>query len=292
MVWSDDEHLEIGHTRFHLGLDRSMYVATSTSQEFLLLKNRWLVESTIARLPPCIDNMIELGIFQGGSIALYEEIYSPKRLVGVDIDAERVEALDDYLNRREATERVRLYYGIDQNDAGSLTSVVRENFRDRSLDLVVDDASHRYEASRASLNVLLPLLRPGGVYLLEDWAWAYWTDSDTIQANVEAVGEAEYSYQKSPMSQLVFEAVILAASHPGIVADVWIDSSRAFVTRGPDDILSESFDIAEACRAGRWGLSLRARMRPIDMWRQWVPTSVRMKVPSWLARRVHRSAVR
>jgi predicted O-methyltransferase YrrM len=291
MVWSDDEHLQIGYTRFHLGLDRSMYVAESTSEEFVLLKNRWIVENTITRLPPSIHNMIELGIFKGGSVALYEEIYSPRRLIGIDIETDRVEALDDYLGRRAATDRVRLYYGIDQNDRETLKRVARENFKDRILDLVVDDASHRYEASRISLNVLLPLLRPGGIYLLEDWAWAHWSDSDTFQANVESADSEEYSYQKSPMSQLVFEAVMLAASHPGLVADVWIDSSRAFLTRGPDDI-GEGFDMAEACRTGRWNLSLRARRRPIDMWRQWIPYSVRTKVSSWLAKRVGGHAVR
>lgn len=292
MIWSDDEHLQIGGTRFQLGLDRSMYVATSTTQEFILLKNRWLVENTITRLPPCIDNMIELGIFMGGSIALYEEIYSPRRLVGVDIASKRVEELDGYLNSRAATERVRLCYGIDQNDRLSLERVARENFSDRSLDLVVDDASHRYEPSRTSLNVLLPLLRPGGIYLLEDWAWAHWPDCDTFQAGVEGVDSDVYSYQKSPMTRLVFEAVMLAGSRPGIISDVYIDSSRVFLTRGPDDVAGENFDIARAYRTSRWSLDFRRRMRPIDMWRKWMPYSVRSKVPSGLAGRLRGHAVR
>jgi hypothetical protein len=40
--------------------------------------------------------MVEFGIFKGGSIALYEELYSPRRLVGVDIKPERVDALDEF----------------------------------------------------------------------------------------------------------------------------------------------------------------------------------------------------
>ena len=41
------------------------------------------------------------------------------------------------------------------------------------LDLVVDDASHTYEETRASFEFLFPLLSPGGVYVIEDWSWAH-----------------------------------------------------------------------------------------------------------------------
>jgi hypothetical protein len=42
------------------------------------------------------------------------------------------------------------------------------------LDLVIDDASHIYGPTKASFQALFPLLRPGGLYLIEDWAWAHW----------------------------------------------------------------------------------------------------------------------
>ena len=41
------------------------------------------------------------------------------------------------------------------------------------LDLVVDDASHTYEETKASFEFLFPLLRPGGIYVIEDWSWAH-----------------------------------------------------------------------------------------------------------------------
>jgi len=40
------------------------------------------------------------------------------------------------------------------------------------VDLVVDDACHAYEETKASFEFLFPLLQPGGIYLIEDWSWA------------------------------------------------------------------------------------------------------------------------
>ena len=41
------------------------------------------------------------------------------------------------------------------------------------LDLVIDDASHLYELTRARFVTLFPLLQPGGMYIVEDWAWSH-----------------------------------------------------------------------------------------------------------------------
>ena len=38
------------------------------------------------------------------------------------------------------------------------------------FDLIVDDASHLYRPTLASFEVLYPRLRPGGTYVIEDWA--------------------------------------------------------------------------------------------------------------------------
>ena len=56
----------------------------------------------------------------------------------------------------------------------ALKSIAHENFKDQPLNLVHDNTSHFYEPAKSSLNVFLSLLRPGGVYLIEDWAWAHW----------------------------------------------------------------------------------------------------------------------
>ena len=204
--------------------------------------------------------------------------------MGVDIQTDRVKVLDHYLERRSATERVRLYYGTDQQDRQALKSIAHENFKDQPLDLVIDDASHFYEPAKSSLNVLLPLLRPGGVYLIEDWAWAHW------QQGFEAFqprGTTGYADQKIPLTSLVFEAVMLAASRPDIISDVYIDASRAFLTRGQEFMTDEDFDISDSYLTSRWKMDLSAKTTPVDMLKRWVPLSIRKRVPPSIAAWAH-----
>jgi SAM-dependent methyltransferase len=314
LIWHDEHHLQIGATNFFLTLDWETSDTTeSTPETFLLIKSQPLVETIFQHLPERIDNMIEFGIFKGGSIAFYEELFSPKRLVGVDIKPDRVAALDRYLERRCATDRVRLYYGTDQGDAEALEVIARENFSTEPVDLVVDDGSHRYGPSKTALNRFLPLVRPGGVYLIEDWGWAHWRR--------HRPDSGQYDNQENPLTKLVFEVVMLAASHGELIREVIIDPSRAFIVRGWKSMDTyRAFDIADAYRTSLWtfdfaqtvhsaGPFLRDRegMEPekssstsenpgrvglIDLWRRAAPLSIRKRVPpsfaSWVRGHVPR----
>jgi predicted O-methyltransferase YrrM len=301
LVWHDDTHLQVGDTRIFLTLDPETWEKTeSTVDEFLIIKNRHLVQSTIERFPETIENMLEFGIFKGGSIALYEELYSPKRLVGVDIKNDRVGALDEFVERHSAIDRVRLYYETDQQDRAALERIARENFQGELLDLVIDDGSHFYEPTKASLNVFLPLLREGGIYLIEDWGWAHWPGA-YYQENAAS---EQYAEQQNPLAKLVLEAIMLCASRPGIVSNVYIDGSRAFLTRGAEEIHDPDFDISKTYRTSLWTMEFElsrksqnersgaSRSRPIDVWRSRVPLSVRERVPpsfaAWVRKTLNR----
>jgi hypothetical protein len=310
LIWHDAQHLQIGTTNFFLTLDGETADTTkSTPESFLLVKSRSCVETILRHIPERIDNMIEFGIFKGGSIAFYEELFSPKRLVGVDITPNRVAALDEYLERHSATDRVRLYYGIDQGDSEGLEVIARENFSTEPVDLVVDDGAHRYGPSATALNRFLPLVRPHGTYLIEDWGWAHWLR--------QGPDPGQYDDEQNPLTKLIFEVVMLAASQGGLIRHVIIDSSRAFIVRGWKSMETYGdFDIADAYRTSLWRFDfaqtmhsagssflldggerepmngsttqIRPRARLIDLWRRAAPLSIRKKVPpdfaSWVRR--------
>ena len=117
--------------------------------------------------------VVELGVRRGGSAVLFHELGGLARLVSIELSTDRVAELDRFIAERSLEAVLRPRYGIDQADRGALRDIVTEEFGASELDLVVDDASHLYGPSRASFEVLFPRLRPGGVYLLEDWSWQH-----------------------------------------------------------------------------------------------------------------------
>jgi SAM-dependent methyltransferase len=102
-----------------------------------------------------VSNMGEDGR-PGASLRAFRD-WAPDALVfGADIDKEIL----------FAEERITTDF-VDQTDTGSLASLV-ETLRARQFDLIVDDGLHTSWANLNTLNVLLPLLAPGGTFVVED----------------------------------------------------------------------------------------------------------------------------
>ena len=119
--------------------------------------------------------ILELGIFDGGSLAFWFEYFHPEKLVGIDL----AQGTDSQHFQRYAVEsgragRIKTYWGTDQVDRKRLREIVTQELGG-SLDLVIDDASHFYAQTKISFETLFPLLRPGGLYIIEDWSWACWS---------------------------------------------------------------------------------------------------------------------
>jgi predicted O-methyltransferase YrrM len=93
----------------------------------------------------------------------------PERFVAIELNDRRVGALDALIERRSLQDSVRPVYGVDQADRARLAAIAADEFGGQPLDLVIDDASHRLDETRASFECLFPLLRPGGRFVIEDW---------------------------------------------------------------------------------------------------------------------------
>ncbi len=198
---------------------------------FRFYKYKWLVDeyarywSTREHFRP--RNVFEIGIWDGASTVLWNEYFRPEKLVAIDRGGgeggqrqgtpfgEDSAYFKHYLLSRGLRERIRTYWGVDQADAARLREIVAAEF-DGPLDLVIDDGSHRYGPTRASFEVLFPLLRPGGLYLIEDWSWSHcgWAQApddgyagDTPLTNLivellEAVGSFEKFMPGGALSSL------------------------------------------------------------------------------------------
>jgi SAM-dependent methyltransferase len=202
MVWGP------GHLHWH-GLSFSLDPKDPGATELVLWKTPALIaqyEAFWAHEAGRVERVFELGLWKGGSMAFWAEAFSPTRLVGVDKSLESPSAaFDHYLAGR--ADRLHVYWGVDQGDPERLEALVATEF-DGPLDLVIDDASHLYSLTLSSLETLLPRLRPGGLYIVEDWAWHHWPAlRGAFSCNV-------------PLTRLVTELIETVGTGRGVIADV------------------------------------------------------------------------
>jgi predicted O-methyltransferase YrrM len=172
----------------------------STSQAFTIAKNEpylRVYEDLASAFSP--RSILELGIFQRGSYVLLNKLFKPRRMSAVDISRDPVEALCHYVADKEGR---FVHFSTSQSDHDVLEHIVRNELANE-LDLIVDDASHTYEQTKASFEILFPLLQPGGIYLIEDWSWAHMSMCQSP--------DAPFS-KRDALSNLLFEQIMLMGS--------------------------------------------------------------------------------
>ena len=171
-----ERELDIGDLVFRLGADFAYDEWRSAPDDcFLMFKGRALLErydqffSSRREFRP--RNIFEIGIWDGGSTAYWFEYFKPQKIVAIDrLDREDSEYFRTYVESHGLSGRVKTYWGVDQKDSVRLPEIVGNEF-DEPLDLVIDDGSHMLEETKSSFEMLYPLLRPGGFYVIEDWNW-------------------------------------------------------------------------------------------------------------------------
>jgi SAM-dependent methyltransferase len=246
--WVTEQLMRIGDVEFYLtvGLDE-LHAHQSDRNHFLLGKTRPMIEDVLAlRERERIEKILDVGIFKGGSAVLYTKLFEPAKLVAIEYLPKPVDALTQFIADNDLGGRLIPYYGTDQSDQRAMARILADEFPARDIDLVVDDASHFYFESRATVNLALPYLRPNGVYIIEDWGWAHWP-GDVWQKS-QAIASL-----KPALSNLLIELLMLCASRPDIVSNISVTQNTAMLRRGDAALEPGEFDIGRhyLCR-DRW----------------------------------------
>jgi hypothetical protein len=248
LEWTSEQLLRIDEVEFYLTVDLDeLHAHESRTNHFLLGKTRSMIDAVRAlRDTESIRRILDVGIFKGGSAALYTKLFVPEKLVAVEYLPQPVEALERFIVDNDLAARLIPYYGTDQSDPQAMGRILEREFPDRNVDLIVDDASHFYCESRATVNLTMPYLRPRGLYILEDWGWAHWP-GDTWQKS-KAIPSS-----KPALSNLVFELCMLCASRPDIVSNIFVTENTVVLRRGDAALAPGTFDIGRhyLCR-DRW----------------------------------------
>jgi SAM-dependent methyltransferase len=152
--------------------------------------------------------LLELGVFHGGSLYMWRDLLPYAEITGVDIND--VELEDD-------SGRIHFYQGRQQ-DTALLDRIVSDVAPD-GFDVIVDDASHIGSYTAAAFWHLFPRhLKPGGVYVIDDWStgyWDRWPDGHAHTGSREALGDFSES---EPVSPAAATRSLVGNLHSGIRA--------------------------------------------------------------------------
>ena len=101
-----------------------------------------------------IQLMMEVGVADGSCLQAWKEVFPNAVCVGMDIHHSD-KANGEYIEFHLGDQRIR--EDCERAAAG------------RQFDLIVEDATHHLENTLATLYYLWPSVKPGGMYVVEEW---------------------------------------------------------------------------------------------------------------------------
>src|SRR5262245_21442420 len=148
-VWSDENNFVINNMKFNL-IRQNFNDARTTKDTVAIIKNRGMIDRYKSLIRENgVTNILEFGIFEGGSALLLAAIEERIKFVGIDIRPASPAVLG-LIRDHGLTDRVKLYYNTSQGDLARVQDIIRKEFPGQRIDMIIDDASHQYELSRAS----------------------------------------------------------------------------------------------------------------------------------------------
>jgi hypothetical protein len=108
-----------------------------------------------------ISKVLEIGVYHGASIQMWEK-YLPKAIIlGLDINSQ-------YFTERIFSDRVKLAI-CDATSVEQLTKTMNSHgFEPNTVDLIIDDGSHLVSHQVKTIGLTWKYVKPGGLYILED----------------------------------------------------------------------------------------------------------------------------
>jgi hypothetical protein len=145
-----------------------------------------------------VENILEIGVQNGGSLEIWSE-YLPnsKHIVGCDIDSKCSSLV---------FEDPRISVLVGDVNSETVVDYISKNFH--NFDVIVDDGSHISSDIIKSFWIYFPLLKAGGLYIIEDLHASYWNDF-----------EGGLGHPSSSMHFLKLIADLLNFEHWGIDVD-------------------------------------------------------------------------
>ncbi len=107
---------------------------------------------------------LEIGIYFGDSVKLWESYFPNADLYFVDINP----SLIKYHSTRSQ------YHYVNQADAKAMHKLA--NALSGNFDVIIDDGGHKMDQQIISFQALFPYVKSGGLYIIEDLHTSYWKE--------------------------------------------------------------------------------------------------------------------
>jgi len=108
-----------------------------------------------------MKQMIEIGVFQGGSIKMWDIYFPTCKILGLDINSK-------YFHEHVFSDKVNLAVCNAVNEA-EFTDILRKHeIQPGTVDLIIDDASHIVSHQLKTIELAWKYVKPGGLYIIED----------------------------------------------------------------------------------------------------------------------------
>lgn len=158
---------------FFIPIEKLKYIEPKNDLEQIFLKNKkrkifkWfhyfeIYDKFFSKFRDKEINILEIGVFNGGSLQMWKEYFGPKcKIYGVDI-------LEDCKKYEE--ENIEILIGAQED----VTFLNKIKLSCPQFDIIIDDGGHHMNQQITTYNELFPHLKEGGVYICEDIHTSYW----------------------------------------------------------------------------------------------------------------------
>lgn len=170
MEWTGTDTFEIDNVNFRIDCTDGGDGAKTDAKEFVIAKYPSFIERYLGLRYSGFRKILELGVFEGGSFVFIDKLLKPDRISAVELWDRPRPHLEAYV--KENAPRTKVHCPVSQGDPEALSQIIEQDFGGE-VDLVIDDASHFYDLTKISFLSIYPRLRPGGLYIIEDWGWSF-----------------------------------------------------------------------------------------------------------------------
>jgi hypothetical protein len=163
--------------------------------------------------PDGTGRILEVGIASGESLPIWRKHFGT--VFGLDITLAGVKQPYPHAHLFEC----------DQHDLAALQRVATSIMTELGgpLDMIIDDGAHTGLATLNTWQAFWPILKPGGVYCIEDWGtgyWPYFSDGELVALpTVGKQGHAEPAPRERPKGKSTLPNVFYSHEYgmPGVV---------------------------------------------------------------------------